>query len=66
MAELTAAQITEGIAAAIRAHDFEAAISLLRLLAAKDPHGAGVVYESMLAVLDTGGKDAPGEGAAGG
>ena len=48
---LTAEQVVEGIAKAVKAHDFEAVNVLLRVLAVKDPHQAEVVYESMLAML---------------
>jgi len=66
MVEWTADQITDAIAKAIRAHDLEVVVSLLRMLALTDPHRAEVVYGAMLAVLDGHGKDAPREGAAGG
>ncbi len=48
----TAEEITKGIANAIEARDFPAAVSLLKMLAVRDPHRAEVVYESMMAVLD--------------
>ncbi len=63
---LTAEQVMEGIANAIKARDFEAAVTLLKVLAVKDPHQAEVVYGSMMAVLDAGGESAPREGAADG
>ena len=50
--KFTSAEICSGIASAVKAHDFPAVISLLKLLAVQDPHQAEVVYESMLAVLD--------------
>lgn len=37
--------------------DFEAAITLLKVLAVKDPRQAEVVYGSMMAVLDSSGDD---------
>ena len=52
---LTSGQVTEGIANAIKAHDFEAAITLLKVLAVKDPRQAEVVYGSMIAMLDSSG-----------
>ena len=61
MAEYTTGQIEAAIAEAIRAHDFPAVVSLLKMLALRDPHRAEFVYEAMLAVLDAG-KSAPGEG----
>jgi len=48
----TAEQITAGIAEAVKARDFPAVVSLLKMLAVRDPRQAEVVYESMLAVLD--------------
>jgi len=48
----TADQITAGIAEAVKARDFPAVVSLLKMLAVRDPRQAEVVYESMLAVLD--------------
>ena len=48
---LTPEQVMAGIAKAIQAHDFEAVITLLKVLAVKDPRQAEVVYESMMAVL---------------
>ena len=48
---LTPEQVMEGIAKAVSAHDFEAVIALLKVLAVKDPRQAEVVYRSMLAVL---------------
>jgi len=57
----TSEEITGAIASAIREHDFAAVSSLLKLLAVRDPHRAGVVYGAMLAVLDGHGKDAPRE-----
>jgi len=59
-------EIEAGIADAIRARDFPAVVSLLKMLAVRDPHRAGVVYGAMLAVLDGHGKDAAREGTAGG
>ena len=53
MPEYTTDQITAGIAEAIKAKDFPAVVSLLKMLALKDPHQAEVVYESMLAVLES-------------
>ena len=52
MPEYTPAQIEEGIANALKARDFPAVVSLLKMLACRDPHRAKVVYESMTAVLD--------------
>jgi hypothetical protein len=49
---LSPEQIMGGIAKAVKAHDFEAVNSLLRLLAVKDPEQAEVVYKAMLAVLE--------------
>ena len=48
----SAEQITAGIAEAVKAHDFPAVISLLKMLALTDPVQAEIVYTSMLAVLD--------------
>jgi hypothetical protein len=50
--QYTPAQIEEGIAEALKARDFPAVISLLKMLAFRDPHRAQVVYESMTTVLD--------------
>jgi len=50
-------QIEAGIAEAIRARDFPAVVSLLKMLATVDPHRAGVVYGAMLAVLDGHGRE---------
>ena len=50
----TAEQITQGIAEAIKARDFPAVVSLLKMLAVRDPRQAEVVYESMMAGLDAG------------
>ena len=52
VSDYTPAQIEEGIAAALRARDFPAVVSLLKMLACRDPYRAQVVYESMTAVLD--------------
>ena len=52
MADYTPEQITAGIAEAVKARDFPAVVSLLKMLAVRDPRQAEVVYESMLAVLD--------------
>ena len=49
---LTPDQVTAGIARAIKAHDFEAVVVLLKVLAVKDPHKASVLYGSMMAVLE--------------
>lgn len=51
MSEFTSDQIMQGISAAIREHDFEAVVSLIKLLALQDPEQAELVYESMRAVL---------------
>ena len=51
-AEYTAEQITAGIAVAVKAHDFPAVVSLLKMLAVRDPRQAQVVHESMLAALE--------------
>ena len=59
---LSPEQVIEGIAKAVKAHDFEAVITLLKVLAVKDPHQAEVVYGSMLAVLSADGKSAVREG----
>lgn len=45
-------QICRGIVEAIKAHDFPAVISLLKMLAVKDPGAAEVVYQSMHAALE--------------
>lgn len=50
--KFTSDEICSGIASAVKARDFPAVISLLKLLALQDPHQAEVVYQSMLAVLD--------------
>lgn len=50
--KFTPDEICQGIASAIKAKDFSAVISLLKLLALADPVKAEVVYQSMLAVLD--------------
>jgi hypothetical protein len=50
--QYTATQIEEGIAEALKARDFPAVISLLKMLAFRDPRRAKVVYESMTTVLD--------------
>jgi hypothetical protein len=50
--QYTATQIEEGIAEALKARDFPAVVSLLKMLAVRDPHRAKVVYESMTTVLD--------------
>jgi hypothetical protein len=42
----------QAIARAIEAKDFPAVVSLLKMLAVRDPRQAEVVYTSMLAVLD--------------
>lgn len=52
--EYTADQIEQGIASAIKAHDFPAVVSLLKMLAVRDPRRAEVVYEAMKAVLPSG------------
>ena len=54
MAELkfSSGEICAGIASAVKARDFEAVASLLKLLALQDPHQAEIVYQSMLAVLE--------------
>jgi len=59
---LTPEQVMEGIANAVKARDFEAVITLLKVLAIKDPRQAEVVYESMLAVLSNGRESAATEG----
>lgn len=61
---LTPEQVMGGIAKALKAHDFEAVITLLRVLAVKDPHQAGIVYEAMAAVL-AGGEDGDDDGSRG-
>ena len=48
----TADQITAGIAEAVKARDFPAVVSLLKMLAFRDPRQAEVVYDSTMAVLD--------------
>lgn len=58
----TPGEIEAGIAEAIRVHDYPAVVSLLKLLAIRDPYRAEVVYGAMLAVLDGAGKIAPREG----
>lgn len=50
--KFTPDEICQGIASAVKARDFPAVISLLKLLALQDPVQASVVYESMLTVLD--------------
>ena len=50
--QYTADEICEGIAEALKARDFPAVVSLLKMLACRDPYRAQVVYESMTAVLD--------------
>ena len=50
--QYTATQIEEGIANALKARDFPAVVSLLKMLAFRDPYRAQIVYESMTAVLD--------------
>ena len=50
--QYTPAQIEEGIANALKARDFPAVVSLLKMLALRDPHRAQVVYDSMTTVLD--------------
>jgi len=50
------------IAEAVEARDFEAVPYLIALLAVKDPHQAEVVYESMMAVLQSCGESAATEG----
>ena len=52
VSDYTPAQIEEGIAEALKARDFPAVVSLLKMLALRDPHRAKVVYESMTTVLD--------------
>ena len=52
VSDYTPTQIEEGIAEAVKARDFPAVISLLKMLALRDPHRAEVVYESMTTVLD--------------
>ena len=52
VSDYTPAQIEEGIANALKARDFPAVVSLLKMLACRDPYRAQVVYESMTAVLD--------------
>ena len=52
VSDYTPAQIEEGIANALKARDFPAVVSLLKMLALRDPHRAKVVYESMTTVLD--------------
>jgi hypothetical protein len=64
--EWTAGQITEAIALAVKVHDFKAVVALIKMLAVRDPRQAEVVYESMLAVLSAGRKDATTEGLADG
>ena len=63
MAEYTATQIEEGIAEALKARDFPAVVSLLKMLACRDPYRAEVVYGAMTAVLDV--KSAAREGTPG-
>ena len=50
--QYTAAQIEEGIAEALKARDFPAVVSLLKMLACRDPFRAEVVYGAMTAFLD--------------
>ena len=59
---LSSEEVMAGIANAIEARDFEAVITLLKVLAVKDPRQAEVVYGSMMAVLSIGGKSAATEG----
>jgi hypothetical protein len=40
-------RLTEGIANAIRAHDFDAVAGLLKVLAITDPHRAQAVYDTL-------------------
>ena len=54
VSDCTPAQIEAGIALAIKEHDFPAVVSLLKMLAVRDPRRAEVVYGSMMAVLDAG------------
>ena len=61
VSDYTPAQIEEGIANALKARDFPAVVSLLKMLACRDPYRAEVVYGAMTAVLDM--KSAAREGA---
>ena len=50
--QYTAARIEAGIAAAIKARDFPAVVSLMEMLAVRHPRRAEIVYGAMMAVLD--------------
>ena len=52
VSDYTPAQIEEGIANALKARDFPAVVSLLKMLALRDPYRAQVVYDSMTWALD--------------
>lgn len=43
----TADELTKGIAAAIQAHDFEAVLAMLHVLAVVDPHAAQDVLDTI-------------------
>lgn len=46
----TAEQLMDGIARALKAHDFEAAVALLHALAVVDPASAEIIYETIEAL----------------
>lgn len=47
-AEFTVAQIEQGIAMAIRDHEFDIVVSLLKLLAVRAPAHAQVIYDAIV------------------
>jgi hypothetical protein len=53
---LTSEQVMEGIARAVRASDFEAALTMLEVLAGKDPGQAEIICGAIAAVLSAGGE----------
>jgi hypothetical protein len=54
MADWTPDQIMRGIAAALRECDFKAAVSLLHMLAVKDPESARKIHDAVMAAAGAG------------
>ena len=58
MHEPSVEEITEAIADAVRAHDFPAVVSLMKMLALRNPDLAQSIYDAMMGAFD----GAPGHG----
>jgi hypothetical protein len=54
MAELTAEELTAGISNAIKAHDWDAVVDMLRALVFIDPQRALDIYDMLATVTFTG------------